>query len=90
MKEIELKPCPFCGGEAKIQKVSNYHDSYVSGFTFTIQCSKCLLQLPTTFSVGFLLSEKGDVIVAGAYDGVIEDAKAIWNRRAGDGRKESD
>ena len=33
MSEIKLKPCPFCGGEAKM-KITKYGGSYV-------MCNKC-------------------------------------------------
>ena len=33
MKDIELKPCPFCGGKAHIYQ--NYNGYYVA------QCDKC-------------------------------------------------
>ena len=29
MSEIELKPCPFCGGEAKLKAVGDYNSLYV-------------------------------------------------------------
>ena len=32
MAEVKLKPCPFCGGEAKTQ--SYYHD-------YAVYCRKC-------------------------------------------------
>lgn len=34
-KTIELKPCPFCGGEAE---VDYYYDDY---FSFRIYCKEC-------------------------------------------------
>ena len=33
MSKIELKPCPFCGGEAKMIKIG--------GATYFIQCNEC-------------------------------------------------
>ena len=35
MKKIELKPCPFCGGEAELV------DYGVSGAYEVVQCSDC-------------------------------------------------
>lgn len=32
-KEIELKPCPFCGGEAHVYQDYTGH--------YTVQCDKC-------------------------------------------------
>lgn len=82
MKETELKPCPFCGGEAKIQTVSIFHNSCTAGFGFVIQCRKCGVKYPETFTVGFELTEEGEVRQCKAYEGVIEQAKELWNRRA--------
>lgn len=33
MKEIELKPCPFCGGEAKMHKLREFASLY------TVNCT---------------------------------------------------
>lgn len=32
-KEIKLKPCPFCGGKAKLHQAFDY--------TYCVQCDKC-------------------------------------------------
>jgi len=36
---MNLKPCPFCGGNPKIQEDSFMHGSY-----YDIQCQKCWAQ----------------------------------------------
>ena len=39
----ELKPCPFCGGEAKLVKRKLKAGFYPSGGTFYVHCKKCLI-----------------------------------------------
>lgn len=34
--KIELKPCPFCGGEARLEK------DYDGGWSAFVMCDKCL------------------------------------------------
>lgn len=35
MKDIELKPCPFCGGEAELNK------SFTNNWSAYVMCSDC-------------------------------------------------
>ena len=37
----ELKPCPFCGGEAEFTTVSNNSTHIGVGCSYIIACSKC-------------------------------------------------
>ena len=39
----ELKPCPFCGGEAKLVKRKFKTGFYPSGGTFYVHCKVCLI-----------------------------------------------
>ncbi len=62
----ELKPCPFCGGEAKYDSyaMSPYEKAninYIDGKWHYVYCSDCLAQGPEVLSK--------------------EDAIADWNRR---------
>lgn len=41
--EIELLPCPFCGGEAKLIKRKSKTGFYPSGGTYYVHCKKCLI-----------------------------------------------
>lgn len=43
MKDYQLKPCPFCGGEAKLVKRKLKTGFYPSGGTYYVHCTKCLV-----------------------------------------------
>lgn len=38
MSEIELKPCPFCGGEVELSSISDYEGYY---FDLAVTCNGC-------------------------------------------------
>jgi Lar family restriction alleviation protein len=42
-EDIELKPCPFCGGEAKIHTRESFPQIYYA----YAECSQCLSTSPT-------------------------------------------
>jgi predicted nucleic-acid-binding Zn-ribbon protein len=90
MKGIELKPCPFCGGEAEVRFVSEklphvlkkYHNRYVFA-----GCRKCgiVTALYNAFNkTGSPLKNEANTIRA--------KQKAIndWNRRADNEQREAD
>lgn len=73
MKTPELKPCPFCGGEASIVLDDQTGGWYVC-------CQECYSQTDTKMpsrSVSKWLS-------LAATERAIETAVSIWNRRAND------
>jgi len=83
----DLKPCPFCGGEAIYQKTSRFSDrNVIVGFDFVVGCKHCGMSLPKSFSVSFSMDEKGELI---PNKDDRETARELWNRRADDGRKET-
>lgn len=41
MKLTKLKPCPFCGGEARFRIISSGYASDGKTITFTAECPKC-------------------------------------------------
>lgn len=77
----DLKPCPFCGGKAKLRMASRGYDD--SGRTrlinqFKVYCTECDMETPT-FVSDIWQAEDGTVHIVknGA-----ELAVAAWNRRA--------
>ncbi len=68
MRPIELKPCPFCGGPAKLYYApANLEDSIPC---FGVSCECCKIMIGT--------------VSAGLTDffGTAQKAAAAWNRRA--------
>ena len=37
----ELKPCPFCGGEAELKLIPNYFTQGLSSNGWAIECTRC-------------------------------------------------
>lgn len=87
----ELKPCPFCGGEAKIQQTNpSLSDFPVSdgcggfervpsfSYDWSVVCKKCRMRGVARTDYIFR-KESGEIIVA--QDGRKETIDA-WNRRA--------
>ena len=81
----ELKPCPFCGGEAKFKTISNNSSHRCVGFSFEIECTKCNLHYPQSFNIEFFLTGNGEIKIAPGFEYVIDNATEEWNRRADNG-----
>ncbi|MDO5785566.1 MAG: Lar family restriction alleviation protein [Eubacteriales bacterium] len=75
----ELKPCPFCGGEAIISTSSHDSSHYCVGFVFGIECTECGIQLPGRFKVEFSLRDDGEINIL---NDERQTAAGLWNRRA--------
>ena len=45
MKETELKPCPFCGGNARAIRMQTVFESQ----RFFVACMKCGIETPRNF-----------------------------------------
>lgn len=46
LKEVDAKPCPFCGTKPKMKVTNRYPDNrvdYVTGYTMTCVNTKCLI-----------------------------------------------
>lgn len=81
MSEPELKPCPFCGGEAKF--VQTAHGSITAESVhrnYAIQCVKCKARPYDSFTIRVWLAENGVVMSESNKNEAIE----AWNRRAND------
>lgn len=79
----ELKPCPFCGGEAKFFSKCYTSRGVVRGWNFGICCTKCDIALPSTdYILEINLEGNGEIIVK---IDEREKATAAWNRRADNG-----
>ena len=47
----ELKPCPFCGGNAMFLTITNKSSHSAVGVMFKIKCMKCGTELPKAMNV---------------------------------------
>lgn len=78
---IELKPCPFCGGYAKVQRISRgWKDEHIVD-EFIAKCMACGARLPS-FRSDIWADDAGGVHIDA--NGAADAAEA-WNRRASDG-----
>ncbi len=71
MSEIELKPCPFCGGKAEVMHMDCTDHS--DGSAWTVWGVWCVDDLNAEYSHGHFIDN---------YE-TRDEAVAAWNRRAG-------
>lgn len=79
-----LKPCPFCGGDARFKKISYNNYTQFIGWDYTIECSKCGVRFPQKATLSIYMNEDGLPSISSASEGnrnVLIDA---WNKRKGD------
>ena len=77
---IELKRCPFCGGEAKFFTKAYISEGVTRGWEFGIFCTRCNVITPiTNYELEIQLGDDGEIKTL-----VDDRAKAAsdWNRRA--------
>lgn len=74
----EIKPCPFCGGEARFRVSENRSAHFGVGFTFFVECTKCGAKYPKRYECLFYMDGNGTINAR-----TDERAQAIddWNRR---------
>lgn len=72
--EIKLKPCPFCGGEAKPDARKGYEErqAYYGKACLTIECLDCEAEVTAYNHTDGTLP----------YETMAEAAAEKWNRRA--------
>lgn len=69
----ELKPCPFCGGKAKLlMKKDNFRDYFISA-----RCEKCGARIGGHYP-NLKLEDEAVLNIINCADDAIND----WNRRA--------
>lgn len=76
---IELKPCPFCGGTAEFFARSYKTKDSVRGWEFGIHCIKCGVTIPKT---NYLLELQFNRL--GGVSELVDEryiAAETWNRR---------
>lgn len=80
---IELKPCPFCGGKAKLFVKCNTQRGITRGYLFGIHCTKCdITTQRTNYTIEFKLNDGGEIEVTKDERPLAIEA---WNRRADNG-----
>lgn len=68
--EISLRPCPFCGGEAKVEFVGSWGNGYI-----LVKCQTCGAQAGKQYYGG----ERVEIPLEDTVGG--KSASEIWNRR---------
>ena len=94
-KQIELKPCPFCGGKAKVKRyflddprVCRRGENFFLEQNFCIACESCKFETPE-FAVSIGINQH-DLSLTSTLE---QEAKSIvdrWNRRADNDQREAD
>ncbi len=74
---IELKPCPFCGEKASVEKMSAALTGSAFVQNYRLGCKKC--QITFWGNIEFALDYNGELII---YKNGLKDAAEKWNRRA--------
>lgn len=79
----ELKPCPFCGGEAKFLIKLHSERGITRGWEFGIYCTKCDVTTPKTcYKLEVQLNGAGQIDIT---EDERQQAIEAWNRRVTDG-----
>lgn len=80
---MDLKPCPFCGSAAELNRVSAYYNTSPTTIrdTWEVRCTKrCCMTL--RYESKIWQSSDGEVVIE---QNGAENAIEAWNRRAENG-----
>lgn len=82
-----LKPCPFCGGEAKFLIKCHMDRGITRGYNFGICCTKCgISTTKTNYGIELQLNSNGEI------ETTLDErplAVEAWNRRVNDDKDDS-
>lgn len=79
--DTELKPCPFCGNEAKFEQTEcSVMGNGSCKLSFCVRCTKCNASAPSAF--GYIAVRLGHDGKLNCWHSDIEDAVKAWNMRA--------
>ncbi len=80
-----LKPCPFCGGDARFEELSHRISNIECvGWNYTIKCSKCGVKLPQTATLLMFMNNNGLPSITSSSEGIRNTLIDAWNQRKGD------
>lgn len=83
MNEIELKPCPFCGGKAEIRRCKVYLDEAME-----VHCTECGTSQPKELTNHRMYTNGGEIFMT--EEMAIEKITSRWNRRADNEQRNAD
>lgn len=100
MKETELKPCPFCGSEAKLKTSKRciatdfYRVKYLVCVATEIKCTECGMscgETMTDFVYDYSENHKDIYLKESLFETeTVRKVRERWNRRADNEQREAD
>lgn len=83
MSEPNLKPCPFCGGEAEFFVKSHTASEMKSYWYIGVRCTKCNLTSPKLYRLTLTVGANAEIQ---AIEDERQHAVDDWNRRGDNDR----